>query len=81
MHCHPLREKSIGCFREARYLLHHRDDNAELEWVILDGAIRIEVLAEELVVAPPRFSRQSHAVEYASSTPAAGGSVAASDSR
>jgi hypothetical protein len=35
---------------EARHLLHHHDNNAELTWVILDGTTRIEVLAELFVV-------------------------------
>ena len=37
---------------EARHLLHHHDNNAEQAWVILEGTIRIEVLAEELVIVP-----------------------------
>lgn len=35
---------------EAQHLLHHHDNVAELTWVILEGSIRIEVLAEELVI-------------------------------
>jgi len=34
----------------SRHLLHHHDNNAELTCVNLDGAVRIEALAEELVV-------------------------------